>query len=99
MVQFDIADSSAIEKLHSEIENDFGPVEILVNNAAILPSGLFINETFDQMKRMIDVNINAVILVIKLMCLKCEYIFIFSKSDPSFSIDDSCIFEDNDATS
>lgn len=67
MVQFDIADPSAIEKLHSEIENDFGPVEILVNNAAILPSGLFINETFDQMKRMIDVNINAVILVIKLM--------------------------------
>lgn len=62
--QCDISDASAVAKLRLEVEKDFGPVDILVNNAAVLPMGSFMNGSYEQIKRIVDVNINAVMLVI-----------------------------------
>lgn len=63
--QFDISDASAVEQLRLEVQNDFGPVDILVNNAAVISLGSFMNGSYEQIKRVVDVNINAVMLVIK----------------------------------
>lgn len=93
--QFDIADPSAVEKLRLEVQNDFGPVDILVNNAAVLPMGSFMSGSFEQRKRIVDVNINAVMLVMKLIAKNVKKCI---EPDPSF-LDDSCVFGIHDASS
>lgn len=93
--QFDISDASAVEQLHLQVQNDFGPVDILVNNAAVLPIGSFMSGSYEEIKRVVDVNINAVLLVIKNNNSKNVDIFKLNAS----SLDDSCVFRNNDAPS
>lgn len=59
----DITDSEAIEKLRSQIENDLGPVDILINNAAILPLLSFREGSIKEVQRIVDVNITANFIV------------------------------------
>jgi 3-oxoacyl-[acyl-carrier protein] reductase len=40
MVQTDVADADAVDRAFTEIEDTFGPVELLVNNAGITADGL-----------------------------------------------------------
>lgn len=55
--QVDVSDSAQVEKLHEEVVNDLGVVDILINNAAILPLMSFREGTSSDIERIIKVNL------------------------------------------
>jgi len=55
--QCDVSDEIAVDKMISDIEKDFGGVDILINNAAIDLSSMWNEKTADDFKRTLDVNV------------------------------------------
>jgi NADP-dependent 3-hydroxy acid dehydrogenase YdfG len=47
-------------------EEQLGPLDVLVNNAGIMPLGRFVDEDDETARRMIDINLHGVILGTKL---------------------------------
>jgi NAD(P)-dependent dehydrogenase (short-subunit alcohol dehydrogenase family) len=62
----DVTDRASFECFLTEVENQLGPLEVLINNAGIMPIGPFVAETDATTARMIDINLNGVILGSKL---------------------------------
>jgi NAD(P)-dependent dehydrogenase (short-subunit alcohol dehydrogenase family) len=62
----DVTDRASFERFLTEVENQLGPLEVLINNAGIMPIGPFVAETDATTARMIDINLNGVILGSKL---------------------------------
>jgi short-subunit dehydrogenase len=48
------------------VEEQLGPLDVLVNNAGIMPLGRFVDEDDLTTRRMIDINLHGVILGMKL---------------------------------
>lgn len=55
----DVADSDAVERMVSAIDNDLGQVGVLVNNAGIYQRRTFSDLTLDDWQRTIDVNLTG----------------------------------------
>ena len=53
----DMGDSDAVMALFSEVESEYGIVEILVNNAGVAMPGDFLNYSLEDFKRVIDINL------------------------------------------
>src|SRR5262249_15194808 len=49
-----------------EVENRLGPLDVLINNAGIMPIGQFVEESDATAKRLVDINLNGVIYGSKL---------------------------------
>ena len=49
-----------------EVERRLGPLDVLVNNAGIMPVGPFVDETDATAHRLVDINVHGVILGSKL---------------------------------
>jgi NADP-dependent 3-hydroxy acid dehydrogenase YdfG len=49
-----------------EVENRLGPLDVLINNAGIMPIGSFVDETDATAIRMVDINVHGVIYGSKL---------------------------------
>jgi len=62
----DVTDKASFTGFLDEVESRLGPLDVLVNNAGIMPIGPFIQETDIQAERMIDINVHGVILGSKL---------------------------------
>jgi len=62
----DVTDRSSFENFLSETERQIGPVDVLINNAGIMPVGLFSEESDDSARRQIDINVHGVIFGTKL---------------------------------
>lgn len=62
----DVTDRASFEQFLSETESRLGPLDVLINNAGIMPIGPFVEETDRTAARMIDVNLNGVIYGSKL---------------------------------
>ncbi|MFJ9743515.1 SDR family oxidoreductase, partial [Streptomyces sp. NPDC101166] len=58
----DVADSASFEDFLDTAEQLLGPVDVLVNNAGIMPTGEFLDETPAMTELQIDVNIRGVII-------------------------------------
>lgn len=56
-VQCDITDSGSITSAVSLIEKDLGAVSLLVNNAGIANISLFTDNSYDDLKRMLDTDL------------------------------------------
>lgn len=57
----DVTDSSAVSEMATRIENEIGPVDILVNNAAISPAFVSAEDVPDSLYlKVMDVNLNGV---------------------------------------
>ena len=68
VLNVDVTDRSALEPAIKKVEQELGPVSILVNNAGIKSiSGGIINETEENWNRVIDTQLNAVFLLSKLV--------------------------------
>jgi len=68
VLNVDVTDRSALEPALKKVEQELGPVSILVNNAGIKSvSGGIINETEENWNRVIDTQLNAVFLLSKLV--------------------------------
>jgi 3-oxoacyl-[acyl-carrier protein] reductase len=58
-VQADISDPDAADALFKALEDELGPVLVLVNNAGVREDVLAIRMTADEWERVVDVNLNG----------------------------------------
>jgi NAD(P)-dependent dehydrogenase (short-subunit alcohol dehydrogenase family) len=57
----DVTDGEAFGAFLDEVEDVFGALDVLVNNAGIMPTGNFLDDTDTMSDRQIDINIRGVI--------------------------------------
>jgi NAD(P)-dependent dehydrogenase (short-subunit alcohol dehydrogenase family) len=62
----DVTDRASFGAFLDEVERQLGPLDVLVNNAGIMPIGPFVEETDATSHRLVDINIHGVILGSKL---------------------------------
>jgi NAD(P)-dependent dehydrogenase (short-subunit alcohol dehydrogenase family) len=62
----DVTDRASFDSFLAAVESEVGPLEVLINNAGIMPIGPFVAESDATAARMIDINLNGVILGSKL---------------------------------
>ncbi len=62
----DVTDRASFDGFLLEVESQLGPLEVLINNAGIMPIGPFVAESDATTARMIDINLNGVIIGSKL---------------------------------
>ncbi|MFZ2112653.1 MAG: SDR family oxidoreductase [Solirubrobacteraceae bacterium] len=62
----DVTDRASFTAFLDKAEEQLGPVDVLVNNAGIMPIGRFIDEDDITAQRMVDINLHGVILGTKL---------------------------------
>jgi 3-oxoacyl-[acyl-carrier protein] reductase len=55
----DVADPGAVEGVFTELEERFGPVLVLVNNAGVRADGLAVQLDDDSWSRVLDTNLSA----------------------------------------
>ena len=57
----DVRDAGSFERFLELVERELGPVDVLVNNAGIMPIGRFVDEDTATTRRALDVNVNGVL--------------------------------------
>jgi NAD(P)-dependent dehydrogenase (short-subunit alcohol dehydrogenase family) len=62
----DVTDRASFDAFLTEVESRLGPLDVLINNAGIMPIGPFVEETDATAHRMIDINVHGVIYGSKL---------------------------------
>lgn len=62
----DVADPASFERFLAETERRLGPLDILINNAGIMPLGPFPEESDETTAQVIDVNVRGVMIGSKL---------------------------------
>ncbi len=58
-MQASVADAQAVDRAFGEIEEAFGPVELLVNNAGITADGLVMRMTDEQWDSVLSTNLTG----------------------------------------
>ncbi|MEP7234137.1 MAG: SDR family NAD(P)-dependent oxidoreductase [Ignavibacteriota bacterium] len=61
----DITNESHVNDLIAKVKNDFGRVDVLVNNAGLYEEEPFELLTYDKWKKMMEVNLNGLFLMSK----------------------------------
>ena len=56
-VRLDITDEQSFAAFLARTEERFGPLDVLINNAGIMPIGPFLDETTALSKRVLDINV------------------------------------------
>jgi NAD(P)-dependent dehydrogenase (short-subunit alcohol dehydrogenase family) len=62
----DVTDRQSFDQFLTGVEGRLGPLDVLINNAGIVPIGPFVQETDATAARMIDINLHGVIFGSKL---------------------------------
>jgi NAD(P)-dependent dehydrogenase (short-subunit alcohol dehydrogenase family) len=62
----DVTNRSSFDAFLTEVESRLGPLDVLINNAGIMPIGPFVSETDVTAERIIDINVHGVIIGSKL---------------------------------
>ena len=57
----DVTDRASFEAFLDAVEGQFGPVDVLVNNAGIMALGPFVAEDDATARRMVDINVHGVL--------------------------------------
>jgi NADP-dependent 3-hydroxy acid dehydrogenase YdfG len=57
----DVTKRESFAEFIDEVEKQIGPLDVLINNAGIMPIGPFVDESDSTMDRMIDINLKGVI--------------------------------------
>ncbi|MET0134344.1 MAG: SDR family oxidoreductase [Kibdelosporangium sp.] len=60
-LRLDVTDSAGFTKFLDEVEGKLGPIDVLINNAGIMPLGAFEEEDDTTTVRQIEINLHAVI--------------------------------------
>jgi NAD(P)-dependent dehydrogenase (short-subunit alcohol dehydrogenase family) len=58
----DASDPESIDRLFDETEKNFGPCEILINNAGMIDPDLLVETTLDRWQRIFAVNVDSIYL-------------------------------------
>ncbi len=64
-VRTDVSDPEQVKALRDEVLSKFGRVDILVNNAAIVPFVPWEDITFEEWRRVMSVNLDGLFLMIR----------------------------------
>jgi NAD(P)-dependent dehydrogenase (short-subunit alcohol dehydrogenase family) len=62
----DVTNRESFADFLTEVENRLGPLDVLINNAGIMPIGPFLQESDATAKRLVDINLHGVIFGSKL---------------------------------
>jgi NAD(P)-dependent dehydrogenase (short-subunit alcohol dehydrogenase family) len=62
----DVTDRASFVAFLDEVEQRLGPLDVMINNAGIMPLGSFADETDATAARMVDINLHGVLLGSKL---------------------------------
>ena len=62
----DVTHRASFASFLDQVESRLGPLDILINNAGIMPIGPFVEETDGTAERMVDINLHGVIIGSKL---------------------------------
>jgi NAD(P)-dependent dehydrogenase (short-subunit alcohol dehydrogenase family) len=57
----DVTDRASFERFLDETVRQLGPLDVVVNNAGIMPVSPFVDEAEDSVRRQIDINLHGVI--------------------------------------
>ncbi len=60
-LSLDVTDRDSFAAFLDESERQLGPLDVVVNNAGIMPVTAFVDETVDSIRRQLDINIFGVI--------------------------------------
>ncbi len=66
VLALDVTDRESFAGFLDDAERELGPLDVLVNNAGIMPLGRFVDEDDLTAQRMIDINLHGVIFGMKL---------------------------------
>ncbi len=61
-LQLDVTDRGSFASFLDETERQLGPVDVVINNAGIMPVTALVDESDDSIKRQLDINIYGVIV-------------------------------------
>ncbi|MEE6138290.1 SDR family oxidoreductase [Mycobacterium sp. 050128] len=64
--KLDVTDSHSFSEFLDEVERQLGPIDVLVNNAGIMPLGRIIEEPDAVTRRILDINVFGVMVGTKL---------------------------------
>ncbi|WP_341520402.1 oxidoreductase [Pseudomonas sp. G.S.17] len=64
-VLLDVTDFAAIDAAAAKAEADFGPVDVLVNNAGYGHEGIFEESPIEEMRKQLDVNVFGAVAITK----------------------------------
>ncbi|HET7075039.1 MAG TPA: SDR family oxidoreductase [Mycobacterium sp.] len=64
--KLDVTDSQSFSEFLDDVERQLGPIDVLVNNAGIMPLGRIIDEPDALTRRILDINVYGVIVGTKL---------------------------------
>jgi NADP-dependent 3-hydroxy acid dehydrogenase YdfG len=65
-LELDVTRRDSFASFISQVEERLGPVDVIINNAGIMPLGVFAEEDDATARRMIDINLHGVIFGTKL---------------------------------
>jgi len=65
-LELDVTDGESFARFLDAVERELGPLDVLVNNAGIMPLGPFHEETDRTATRQLDINVHGVIIGTKL---------------------------------
>src|SRR5204862_4789551 len=63
----DVTDRASFEGFVGGVEERLGPIDVLINNAGIMPLGPFAEEDDRTTRRMIDINVYGVLYGMKIV--------------------------------
>jgi len=63
----DVTDRASFERFVEAVETQLGPIDVLVNNAGIMPLGPFLDEDDTTARRQVDINVHGVLLGMKIV--------------------------------
>src|ERR1700741_1073657 len=64
--KLDVTDPHSFSEFLDEVERQLGPIDVLINNAGIMPLGRIVDEPDAVTRRILDINVYGVILGTKL---------------------------------
>ena len=59
-IRLDVTDHAGFTAVLDEVEREVGPLDVLINNAGVMPIGNFVDDSFESAYRQFSVNVFAV---------------------------------------
>jgi len=71
-IHLDVTDRESFTAFLDQVETELGPLDVLVNNAGIMPIGPLCDESDADARRCLDINVHGVMLGTKLALARME---------------------------
>jgi NAD(P)-dependent dehydrogenase (short-subunit alcohol dehydrogenase family) len=63
--ELDVTSRESVARFLDAVEADVGPLDVMINNAGIMPLGAFLDESDSSAERQLDINVHGVIFGMK----------------------------------